>query len=161
MATANLPPTYALPAPPRKDWFNRNWKWFVPLLVACALAMVVGFIAVIVSFALTMVKQSYPYQYAIRSAEQSPEVSQRLGEPLKLGWFVSGQINYSDQNGDAVFEIPVSGPKGRGTIDVQAEKRNGQWQFQTLELDIDGSSSPVYLLQGQPPPSGGPSPGTT
>jgi len=161
MASSNLP-AFEPNVPPRpRNWFDKNWKWFVPTLIIAVLAIITAFVFALILFVGSLFRQSYPYQFAVERAKESPEVAERIGEPIKFGWIIAGQLNYAGSNGDASFQIPISGPKGRGTIEVAAKKRAGRWQFQTLEVDIPGSDEPIPLLNGQPGPSDDASPDST
>ena len=43
-------------------------------------------------------------------AKSNPFVVQRLGSPIKEGWFVGGSINVTTDSGDADLSVPISGP---------------------------------------------------
>lgn len=141
-------------APPRpKSWFEKNWKWFVPLTTVGALLLAFAFVAAAYLFASSIIRNTFPYQFATQHALESPVVAERLGTPLRIGWFVAGQINYTKSEGIAHLQIPVSGPKGKGTIVLDGKRRAGHWEFDTLELDVAGSSESIDLLEKPMPPS--------
>lgn len=137
--------------PVQKPWFDRNWKWFVPALVGVGLLVLAAFVFAVMFFVGSLFRSSYPYKVAIDRANASAEVAERIGKPLKVGWFMAGSINYTGSEGDAAFNIPVSGPKGRGTIVVAAKRHAKQWTFETLEVDIDGQDRVIPLLEASPP----------
>src|SRR5690242_7952002 len=111
------------------SWWTRNWKWFVPAGCLSLLALLGAFIALTLSFVFGMMKQSDAYQQALARAKASPAVVEALGQPLKEGFFTSGNINVNGPNGDAELAIPISGPKGGGTIYLEANKSTGEWSF--------------------------------
>lgn len=152
--------TNAFPAPgvvPRPaTWFGRSWKWFVPVLVTVVLIVLCVFVVGLFSLINSMFRGSYPYRVAINRANASTDVADRIGKPFKVGWFITGSINYTGPEGNAAFNIPITGAKGRGTIVVIAEKHANHWTFQTLEVDVEGQDSPIPLLnQRSPLPSPG------
>ena len=143
-----MPPP--VPAAPRKGWWGRNWKWFVPLLSAVALTLFAGFMLLIFSAVLGMMKSSDAYQQALQAARKDPTVAMALGEPIKEGWFIMGNINVNGPSGEANLQIPISGPKGEGDIYLEATKSAGQWNYSTLLVRVDGSDEPIDLLAGSP-----------
>lgn len=161
MAPANRPAFIPNALPRQKSWFEKNWKWFVPLLTVGALLLAFAFVAAAYLFASSIIRNTFPYQFATQHALESSAVAERLGSPLHVGWFVAGQINYTNSEGTAHLRIPVSGPKGKGTIMLDGKRRAGHWEFDTLEVDVAGSSEPIDLLEKPPPPSNDTPPHTT
>ena len=134
------------PAPQQqKGCLGRNWKWMLP--VGC-LGLILGLVALvggIVFVAMSAIKSSDVYQGALKVAQTHPAAIQRLGEPIKDGWFVSGNVNYTNGSGNANFDIPVSGPKGSGTLRVRAVNPSGAWMYEKLELSVKGGET-ISLL---------------
>jgi hypothetical protein len=87
------------------------------------------------------------YPQALERAQANPQVANKIGQPLKAGWFASGNINISGSSGDADIAIPISGPNGKGTIYVVAKKSAGLWTFRTLQVEVPGESQRIDLLQ--------------
>ncbi len=129
----------------RKGCWGRNWKWMVPVgclgLILAGVALLLGIFAV----AMSAIKSSDVYQGALKVAQTHPAAVERLGQPIKDGWFVKGNINVTAAGGDANFEIPLSGPKKSGTLHVRAVNPNGAWMYERLELAVDGGDT-VSLL---------------
>ncbi len=92
-------------------------------------------------------KSSAPYQQALAAAQTNPQAIQALGEPITPGFLLSGSINLNNNTGNASLAIPVSGPKGKGTIYVEAEKYDNAWHYTRLELQVDGRASPIPLAK--------------
>jgi hypothetical protein len=138
------------PAEPRKGWFGRNWKWFVPggcLTIIVLIAAVIGGILFIVEGSI---KTSGAYTQALAQAQANPQVAEKIGRPIKGGWFVSGNINTNGDSGDADISFPISGSIGKGKVYAVAKKSVGIWQFDTLQVEVDGQADRIDLLQGQP-----------
>jgi YD repeat-containing protein len=73
-----------------------------------------------------------------------------LGTPIRAGWFVKGYIRQDETGwGEARLWIPVSGPKGDGTLYARAGRGSGPWVFSSLDLSRPPSGS-VDLLQPAP-----------
>jgi hypothetical protein len=115
------------------------------------LAMFAAFLASIFLVVFGAMRSSGAYQIAISRARESPEVVEALGEPVEAGWFISGNINVSGPSGDASLSIPVSGPRGAGTIYLVAEKIAGEWVFERLEVELEGSGERLDLLTDSGP----------
>jgi hypothetical protein len=137
------------PPPPSPNWWSRNYKWFVPVGCLTLIALFAGFIALIAFAVMGSIKSSDAYKMAIEKAQQNPIVQQKLGTPLEGGMFVSGSINVSGTSGKADLTIPVTGPKGKGTIYVDATKFAGEWKFNRLEVGVDGETERIDLLPPQ------------
>jgi len=161
MDTINSVPAPSTAAPRPRNWFDKNWKWFVPLLAGVGLLVLGSFVLGVFSLVNSMFRDSYPYKVAMDRANASAEVSDRIGKPFKVGWFTSGSINYRGPEGDAALNIPITGPKGRGTIVVVAKRHVNRWTFETLEVDVEGQDNPIPLLDHASPAASPPSSDTT
>jgi Cytochrome oxidase complex assembly protein 1 len=135
---------------PRKNWFQRNWKWFVPSGCLTLIVLFLAFIAGIFAIVEGSFKSSTVYAHALAQANANSHVSETMGKPLKPGWFISGSISVAGDSGDADISIPISGPKGKGTVYVVAKKTEGAWQYQTLQVEVDGHQDRIDLLKTSP-----------
>jgi hypothetical protein len=59
---------------------------------------------------------------------------------------VLGNIETTPTSGRAELAIPVSGPKGSGTLYVEAHKQAGLWKVDSLQLGIKDSEERTDLL---------------
>lgn len=140
----------AVPSPPKKNWLAAHWK--STLAVGCLglIALIVTFIAGIFFLVESSIKNTPAYTEALARAQANPVVAEKIGQPLHAGWFISGSINISGSSGNADFSVPISGPKGKGTLYVVAKKSAGRWQFETLQAEIEGNSERIDLLVPEP-----------
>jgi hypothetical protein len=130
----------------RPGWWNRNWKWFVP--TGCCLApLVIGacFTAFLVLVVFSALKQSDAYKIAVARAKADSRVMAALGTPIEEGWYLSGKTNVNGSSGDADISIPISGPKGKGTIHAVATKSAGEWTYSKLQVKIDRTGETIDL----------------
>ena len=144
MATPSNPGPSASSAQP--IWFGRNWKWAVPLGALVLFFLFASFIGGIFLLVEVSFQHSDSYTQALARARTDPRVAARIGGPLKVGWLASGSINTSGPSGDADISIPISGPKGKGTLYVVAKKSAGLWTFKTLQVEVEGESERIDLL---------------
>jgi hypothetical protein len=131
---------------PRPGWWNRNWKWFVPT-GCCLTPLVAGgaFLAFIILVVFGAMKQSDAYKMAVARAKADSRVVTALGTPIAEGWWLSGNTNVNGSSGDADISIPISGPKGKGTIYAVATKSAGEWTYSKLQVKIDSTGETIDL----------------
>jgi hypothetical protein len=129
-----------------RNWWGRNWKWFVPVGCLSIVLLFVLVIGLLVTFVFGMLKHSGGYDGALQVARANPQVVAALGTPIEDGWMVSGNINESGPSGSADMAIPISGPRGSATVYVEATKSAGQWKFRTLVAEIDKTHERIDLL---------------
>lgn len=132
----------------RKSWFKRNWLWFVPTM-GCLTLIVLFFLGVgaLVFGVTNMISESTPAQYAIEKASENTSVIELLGEPIVKDGMASGNINFSNNTGDADLRIPVSGPKGGGFIRVVGERYDDEWTYEKLYIVIKETNEKINLLE--------------
>jgi hypothetical protein len=133
-----------------------KWRWRhrggCALGGGCGCLLFLGISALVISiFALVLniVKDSEPYQSALTQARNNEQVIQALGEPIEPGWWITGSSETSGTSGFADFAFPLSGPKNSGKLYVVAVKSAGRWEFQHIELEVDGQSARIPLLTGR------------
>jgi hypothetical protein len=91
-------------------------------------------------------KQADVYKQALARAQNDPMVAQKLGSPIKPGMWLSGNININGPSGEAKIAIPISGPKGTGTIYVEAAKSAGRWNYSLMQVAVDAEDTRIDLL---------------
>ena len=139
-------PTITSAAPPPRNWWQRNWKWFVPVGCGSVIVLVALFIFAIVFFVFTVIRSTDVFRDAIARAEASPEVRAELGEPIKEGWWVRGNVNTTGPSGTADISIPLKGSRKDGTLYAVAHKSAGRWSYDTLEVEVEGRAQRINLL---------------
>ena len=139
------PPT--VPLTLRPNWWNRNWKWFVPVGCLGTLTLFIAFVVSIAVIVFSAVKSTDVYKDALARARVNPSVIEMIGSPIKEGFLVSGNTNVNGASGEANLSIPISGPKGKGTIYVAASKSLGRWNYSGLIVEIAKTHQRIDLLQ--------------
>jgi hypothetical protein len=95
----------------------------------------------IIVLAFSLVRSSGAVKEAMGRAQSSPAVEKALGTPVEMGWLVNGSVNSTAEGATARVSIPLLGPKGQGTLEVDARQQSGGvWTFSVLKL-----------THGQPP----------
>jgi hypothetical protein len=145
----SLPDSTVQPAPPR-SWWQRNWKWVVPGGCFALFALFALFLASVASLAFTVIRHTAVFHEAVMRAEANPQVRAELGEPIRQGWWVSGQVNTTGSSGNADIAIPLTGSKSSGRVYAVAHKSAGRWTYDTLEVEVEGRPERISLLVGEP-----------
>lgn len=149
-APSNPVPGVANPGP---GWFARNWKWALLITGLGLVLLLAAFAAGILLLVETSFQHSGFYNDALDRARANPEVVQKIGQPLRAGWLASGGVNTTgSSSGDANVAIPISGPKGKGTIYLVAKKSAGMWKFETLQVEVAGQGERIDLLKSDEAP---------
>ena len=152
--------------PAQPGWWQRNWKWCVPVLGALLLVLFAAFVFGIVALVFGAIKSSGPYQHAITRAQSDPAVIAALGEPIHAGWFVQGNISTSGASGEAdlaighfpeaVASIAADGaqaaPGRPGRLYVL--DANGQPTAQAVRLGVSDGATTELLVSEQSPQAG-------
>lgn len=125
---------------PRPGWLARNWKWGLPVGCLAIVLLFAAFFGAVTYAVFGMMKNSDPYTLAMALARGNPVVTHALGTPVEEGWFVSGSIRESGPAGEAQLAIPLSGPKGKGTLYVEARRSLGQWSLRQLVFEAPDAS---------------------
>lgn len=144
----------AQPQAPQPGWWSRNWKWFLP--TGCCLGSLIGLVLAIVVFGIgifglitgvsKVLKSTEPYQTAVAQARANEKVVSALGTPIEDG-FPQGSVNTNNDGGDADLKIPITGPKGKGTIHVAGYKSDGKWIYSRMLVIVDGTGEKIYLIE--------------
>lgn len=141
--------------PPRRDggnWLGRNWAWFVPAGCLGSLVLFAAFFSGVFLLIVASIRHSWVYGEAVDRARNHPVVIRELGEPIRAGWWILGNLHTSGSSGSADLTIPIAGPRDSARIFAVGEKRAGTWDFEYLVVEIDGSGEVIDLLgmEGDP-----------
>jgi hypothetical protein len=132
--------------PQQKNWWGRNWKWFVPTGCLTLVLICGGFFTGIFMIVFGSIKSSDVYQTAITRAQNNAEVKAALGTPIEPSFWVSGEIRTNNNSGRANFAIPISGPQGKGTVYVTAYKSGSKWNYSAMTCEITATGATINLL---------------
>ena len=111
------------------------------------LALFFAFVVSIAVIVFSAVKSTGVYKDALARAKVHPSVIEALGSPIREGFLVSGNTNVNGASGEANLSIPISGPKGKGTIYVAANKLLGRWNYSGLIVEIAKTHQRIDLLK--------------
>jgi Cytochrome oxidase complex assembly protein 1 len=135
----------------KTNWWKRNWKWFVPLGCFTVALLFLAFVGSMLVIVFSAMKSTDVYKEALARAKADPAVIEALCMPIKDGFLISGNTNVNGASGESNLAIPISGPKGKGTIYVSANKSLGQWDYSGLIVEVDQTHERIDLLQKSTP----------
>jgi hypothetical protein len=133
---------------PAQPWWSRRWKVVVALSVVGGLLALAGFVTILCSLTFGLMRQSGAYQQAVAAAKSDHTVIETLGTPIEEGYFVMGEIELGRDRGYANLTIPISGPRAKATIYVEADKAGEHWSFRSMEVVVDGTGQWIHLGDG-------------
>lgn len=128
----------SLPATPRPAKSGAA-KWVFIGCGGCLGVLALGMVASAAIFLVAMgiIKKTDIYLDAVAKTQKSAEVQAVLGIPIKPGWMLQGSASYNNGSGNAAFTVPLSGPKGKATLVVNANKvAGGPWQYSVFEVQL-------------------------
>ena len=92
-----------------------------------------------------LLRNSSIAQQAIADLQASKEGKNELGDPIRIGWLISGEIKITGGDGGAVLSIPVKGSKTAGELDVKGIRKDGSWKVEDAYLVVDGNKSILQI----------------
>lgn len=114
---------------------------------AIATSVVVLFVAIF-SVVMYFIRSSDGVEEAVRMAGQNAAVVNAIGEPMEIGWFVNGSIKGAGVGTKVEVNIPLSGPKGSGTLVAHGFRETEQkWNFSVLSFAPENSADAINLLK--------------
>jgi len=140
--------TVPLPSDPASVPKKGSSGKLIALIVGICLFLFVAFVGGILFFVFSLLRSNGAYQGALERARKSPEAIVAIGEPMEDGYFMSGNISTSNDSGRASLSIPLSGPKGKGTLRVEAVMQVGVWKFSRLDLVVGTNTIKLASVHG-------------
>ena len=119
----------------------------MPLGCFSVVLLFLAFIGSILVVVFSAMKSTDVYKEALARAKADPAVIEALGSPIEEGFLLSGNTNVNGAAGESNLAIPISGPKGKGTIYVSANKSLGQWNYSGLVVEVGQTRERIDLLR--------------
>jgi hypothetical protein len=133
-----------------KSWWKRNRKWFIPSVFILATLVI---ILTIFSSPISDIAKAYAdtsiYENALGKAQQNQQVTETLGvlEPIDKMAILEGYVHYSNNNNTVNLTIRLKGTKGKGKMDITANKVNGNWNYQKITIRIKEPKKRIAIIQ--------------
>jgi hypothetical protein len=136
-----------------KSWWKSNWKWFLPTSLILFLLLFGFILSSTVDGSITDIAQAYSdnslYEKAIEKAKTNKRVLEALGEiePIDKLAIFEGNAIYSNNNNSVALSIRIKGSKGKGKMDISAEKSGTAWKYKTINIRIKNPKEEIQILK--------------
>jgi hypothetical protein len=134
----------------KKSWWSRNWKWFLTTLL---FLLLFGFLlSSTIDGNITDIAKAYSdnslYEKAIVLANSNKRVLEILGEiePIDKLAILEGNAIYSNNNNLVALSIRVKGNKGKGKMDISAERNGTKWNYKKINIRIKEPKEEIQIL---------------
>jgi hypothetical protein len=140
------------PVTSKPNWWNRNWKWFVPLGCFTVAVLFFAFVGSILVIVFSAMKSTDVYKEALARAKTDPAVIEVLGSPIKDGFLLSGNTNVNGASGESNwrFRSPVPREKGQFTCRRPSHSGNGIIRGSSLRSDKRMNASIFFNVRRLP-----------
>jgi hypothetical protein len=125
----------------------------IAAISGAALVFFLLFVAFILFCSFGLLRNSDPVRLALAKARTNASVLEQIGQPIHEGWLVKGKLHTTDTSGHAELSIPIDGPKGKGAIDLVADKNLSTWSFSKLQVAPENGTARINLLESGPVPA--------
>jgi hypothetical protein len=128
-------------------WEVKARRWLVLGLVGLVTGVFgVGWMTLQISY--SMLKKSDVMQVAVERLIRDKRVRKELGEPVQLGWAVTGELEDGPDGGTARLEFSMKGSRRIAKVTLRAERQvGGDWKYLLLEVKCSGSD-PISCADG-------------
>ena len=142
-------------------WKNKQWESVGQFRRVQRTWAIVGVVVWLLVIALAVasfhgvwsaIRSSDVYRGAVERVNASQAAREALGFPIETG-FPMGRVSVSGPDGEAQLSIPVQGSRGRGTLYLEATRSMGRWQYDRLELEVEGRDARMDLNSGRVVPA--------
>ena len=123
----------------------------MPLGCFTVALLFLAFVGSMIVIVFSAMKSTDVYKQAVARARSDPAVIEALGSPIKEAFLLSGNTNVNGASGESNLAIPISGPKGKGTIYVSANKSLGRWIYSGLVVEVGQTHKRIDLLRKSAP----------
>jgi len=128
--------------------------WCLPVGIGCGVVvlLIVGGCGALFLVGMKKIKELPPYKMSLDLVRQNEQAVEALGEPIEGSIAMQGDLKDTGLVGNADLIIPISGPKGKGSMFVTAIEAGGIWQIEALSVQLeDGTIIEILPAEGVPP----------
>jgi hypothetical protein len=127
-----------------RNWWQRNWRWFVPTLAGVLL--VLGAIAAFWGLYLR-VYQLDVYRSAMRQIQADETLQDELGQPIRKAGWRPPSARIEDDETDIRWNI--AGPKQAAKAHVAARLMQDKWEIVQLEVTLPSGERHAVASDGE------------
>ena len=136
-----------------KSWWGKNWKWFLPTLTLIFSLLFWLILSLSVDGNVTDIAHAYSdnslYEKAIEKAKTNQRVLEVMGEiePIDKLAILEGNAIYSNNNNSVELSVRVKGSKGKGKMDISADKNGAKWKYKKITIRIKEPKEEIQILK--------------
>jgi hypothetical protein len=137
----------------KKSWWTSNWKWFLPISLLLFLLLFGFLLSSNIVGNITNIAQGYSdpslYKEAIVLANSNKRVQELIGdiEPIDQFAILEGNTIYSNNNNTVALSIRIKGKKGKGKMDILAERNGTVWKYQKINIRVKNPKEEIQILK--------------
>ena len=122
-------------------WEQKSRRWVFLGLIGL-ITGIFGFGLLTLDISYRMLKKTPVMAEAMTRIASDAKVRELLGESLRTGWAVTGELEDLPDQGSARLEFSLTGSKGHATVKLRAEKSpTGAWRYLLLEIKPAGAAA--------------------
>lgn len=126
----------------QQSWWKRDWKWFIPTIAVLSFLTLFFFSTGLDAITANLTKayaDTALYENALQKVKADDNVIEIIGEIQTIDKFaiLEGSVKYSEDNKTVSSSIRVKGTKGKGMMDIIADRVDDQWQYQKINFRIE------------------------
>jgi hypothetical protein len=136
-----------------KSWLKRNKKWFLPTFILLFLLLIGLILSSNIQGNVSDIVQAYSdnslYEKAIEKANTNKRVTDVIGkiEPIDKLAILEGNVNYSNNNNTVELTVRLKGNKGKGKMDIIADKKEKEWIFKKINIRIKEPKEEIQIVK--------------
>lgn len=117
-----------------EDRIDAGRKWKIAVIIATAVLAILA----VLFFGITYgMRHGDVYVASWATVQADPRVVAVVGQPMTSG-FPTGSVEVTASDGHADLHYDVTGPRGKGSVDVVGTKADGQWRIERHVFEPDG-----------------------
>ncbi|MBL4883140.1 MAG: hypothetical protein JKY95_01220 [Planctomycetaceae bacterium] len=129
----------------------QNKLLMLPILFTLMVSLCGGCFGMAYISGLSTIRDNPIHKQSVELAQENETIALELGQPITGGLFTgNGTINIEDAGEHGYADnvvIPISGPKGKGTLTVKATLSEKVWTITQLTASLETSGKVITLVE--------------
>lgn len=133
----------------KRNLWQRHWKWLSLLIILMFTIFIMSPVGNSITDIAKVYADSSVYKEALEQVKLNDEVIEVLGDLKSIDAFAiaEGYVAYSNNNSSVNITVRIKGTKGKGKLDIAANRVNGTWEYQTLKIRIKTPKVTIVVLE--------------